>query len=74
MYAVLRNYFQEEFEIELAEESNVSDALNHLEKMNPKASQILNHSLPAIDDEMSNRFAKLKSGQMLCILPPVSGG
>ena len=52
MFAVLKSYFQEEFEIQLDSGSNILDVLEHLDKLNPKASHILLHSLVAVDEEM----------------------
>jgi len=73
-FAALKSYFKDEFEIQLEKGASILDAMQHLEKLNPKASHILSHSLVAIDDEMAEKATQLQDGQLVCILPPVSGG
>jgi molybdopterin converting factor small subunit len=73
-FAVLKSYFQDEFEIQIEDESNILDVLEHLDKLNPKASHVLSHSLIAIDERMVDKSTKLQEGNLVCILPPVSGG
>ncbi|MBP7280860.1 MAG: MoaD/ThiS family protein [Leptospiraceae bacterium] len=73
-FAVLKNYLQEEFEIQLETGSNVLDVIEHLDKLNPKANHILSHSLVAVGEEMVDKTTKLREGDLVCILPPVSGG
>jgi len=73
-FAVLKNYFQDEVEIQLDSGANILDAIECLDKLNPKANHILSHSLFALDEEMVEKTARLKEGDLLCILPPVSGG
>lgn len=73
-FAVLKNYFQEEIELQVDPGSNILDILERLDKLNPKANHVLSHSLFALDEEMVDKTARLKEGDLLCILPPVSGG
>ncbi len=73
-FAVLKSYFQDEFEIQMDTGSNILDVLEKLNKLNPKAGHVLSHSLFAIDEEMVEKPTKLKEGDLVCILPPVSGG
>mgnify|MGYP000900465603 CR=1 FL=1 len=73
-FAVLKSYFEEEFEIQIENKSNIVDVMERLEKINPKAQHVLSHSLIAINDEMVDRSRTLNEGEIICILPPVSGG
>ncbi len=73
-FAVLKSYFQEEFDLELDYGSNIYDLMEKLELLNPKASHVISHSLVAMNDEMVDKSIKLKGGELVCILPPVSGG
>ncbi len=73
-FAVLKSYFQDEFEIQLESGSSIIDVIEHLDKLNPKANHVLSHSLVALEDEMVTKSTKLREGQLVCILPPVSGG
>jgi len=73
-FAVLKNYFKEDFEINLEDHSSIADAIQHLERLNPNSVNILSHCLTAIEEEMADKFTKLKAGQILYLLPPVSGG
>ena len=72
-FAVLKSYFEEEFEIQLEDQSSIVDVMDRLEKLNPKANHVLTHSLIAIEDEMVDKSRKLNEGDLVCILPPVSG-
>ncbi len=73
-FAVLKSYFQDEFEIQIENGSNILDVIEHLDKLNPKAGHVLSHSLIAIEEEMVDKSTKLQEGNLVCILPPVSGG
>lgn len=59
-FAVLKSYFQEEFDLELDYGSNIYDLMEKLELLNPKASHVISHSLVAMNDEMVDKSIKLK--------------
>jgi MoaE-MoaD fusion protein len=61
-------------EVELEDGSSVRDVLAHYETRIPRLKQSLSSVALALNEEYSSLDAKLKSGDEIALLPPVSGG
>jgi molybdopterin converting factor subunit 1 len=60
--------------IELPEGSSVADLLAHCESQNPRLKEYLPSLAVAVNQRYASRDLKLKPGDEVALLPPVSGG
>ena len=61
-------------ELELPEQSRVSDALEAIGREHPSLRALWPHLAVAVDGELAPPDARLGPGAELALLPPVSGG
>ena len=61
-------------DIELAENSTVNDLVKLLSEKYPQIKDSLQNSMFAINEEYASTDKKLKEGDTVAIIPPVSGG
>ena len=73
VYAVLKDYFEPNFDIK-EKIYSVEDLKNKLEELKPSAAFVLNASRFAVNDEFVNLDFKIKDDDDISILPPASGG
>lgn len=73
VFAVLKDYFEPEFEIE-ANAGNINDLRQQLLALQPGAQNILSISRFAVNDEFIDNNFQLKESDTICIIPPSSGG
>jgi molybdopterin converting factor small subunit len=70
VYAVLKDYFEPNFQIK-EKLSSVEDLKKKLEEIKPSAAPVLNACRFAVNDEFD---FKIKEDDEISILPPASGG
>jgi molybdopterin converting factor subunit 1 len=58
----------------LPEGSNVDYVLKDLKKQYPQLAKMIDHSFVALNEEYALKHTLLKEGDILAIIPPVSGG
>jgi molybdopterin converting factor subunit 1 len=58
----------------LAQGSNVENVLNDLKKQHPEFAKLIDCSLVALNEEYALPGSILQEGDILAIIPPVSGG
>jgi len=63
-----------ETSIEMNSDSTVADALETVAARFPDVRELLKTCAVAVNQEYANPSAKLNDGDMLAIIPPVSGG
>jgi molybdopterin converting factor small subunit len=73
VYAVLKDYFEPNFQIK-EKLSSVEDLKKKLEEIKPSAAPVLNACRFAVNDEFVNLYFKIKEDDEISILPPASGG
>ena len=61
-------------DIELAENSTVNDLVKLLSEKYPQIKDSLQNSMFAVNEEYASTDQKLKEGDTVAIIPPVSGG
>ncbi|HXF04481.1 MAG TPA: molybdenum cofactor biosynthesis protein MoaE [Blastocatellia bacterium] len=64
----------EEDELILADEPSVKMAVERLAEKYPRLKEMLDRSLLAVNEEFATLTTRLREGDTLAILPPVSGG
>jgi molybdopterin converting factor small subunit len=74
VFAALKEYFSNEFEIEVQSNAKLADVFNELEIQNPKAKSILQICFAAVDEEYIEKDFPLKENLQLNLFPPASGG
>ena len=72
MYAVLKDYFEQSFDIDKV--FSVQELKKKLEEIKPSAAPVLNACRFAVNDEFVNLDFKIKEDDSISILPPASGG
>lgn len=71
---MLKDYFDETFEIKASEVTSISDLRNKLQFINPSAADVLNSCRFAVNEEFVQGNYQLKEEEHVYILPPSSGG
>ncbi|NPA54684.1 MAG: molybdopterin converting factor subunit 1 [Aquificae bacterium] len=61
-------------EIEIKESSTVEDLISVLKEKYPDISQNFDKVMIAVNEEYAEKEQKLKEGDIVAIIPPVSGG
>lgn len=61
-------------DIELTENSTVNDLVKLLSEKYPQIKDSLQNSMFAVNEEYASTDQKLKEGDTVAIIPPVSGG
>ena len=72
VYAVLKDYFEQSFDIDKV--SSVQELKKKLEDIKPSAAPVLNACRFAVNDEFVDLDFKIKEDDSISILPPASGG
>ena len=72
VYAVLKDYFEQSFDIDKV--SSVQELKKKLEEIKPSAAPVLSACRFAVNDEFVNLDFKIKEDDSISILPPASGG
>jgi molybdopterin synthase catalytic subunit len=65
---------REELDLELDDNSTVSDLIEHLRKDHPKLGNLLETLVVSVNLEYAHYDTVLKEGDEVALLPPVSGG
>ena len=65
---------KDELDLELEEDSSVSELLKILRKDHPKLGNLMETLVVSVNLEYANYERKLKEGDEVALLPPVSGG
>ena len=73
VYAVLKDYFEKEFEMDEPIQS-IMDLNATLIRRNPVAKKVLNISRYAVNDSFVDHDYQLNNNDIICIIPPSSGG
>jgi len=73
VFAVLKNYFNQEFEIK-GSVSTIEELKKELEALNPSAAKVLQACRFAVNDTFVQGEYKLKEDDKVVVLPPSSGG
>jgi len=60
--------------IEIKENSNLTDLINFLKEKHPEISQNLDNVMVAVNEEYVDKDYILKNGDVVALIPPVSGG
>ncbi len=74
VFAILKNFYDESFELNNAQILSVSDLKNELIKINPSAASLLNSCRFAVNEEFVSEDFQIKVNEQIYILPPSSGG
>ncbi len=61
-------------EIEITEETTIKELKEKLIEKYPEAEGIINKSMFAVNEEYVSDTYKLKEGDLVAVIPPVSGG
>lgn len=74
-FAIYREILgKDKLSINIESQSTVEDALEHLQKIYPKASAVINISMFAVNQQYIERTHVLIDHDELALIPPVSGG
>lgn len=71
---MLKDYFDETFEIKSSEVTSISELKNKLQCINPSAAGVLNSCRFAVNEEFVQGNYQLKEEEHIYIIPPSSGG
>ena len=74
VFAVLKEYFEEKFELKIPEKSSCRAILALLEKQQPKAKGLLGKCRVATEQEILDADYTFSSNVKIYIIPPSSGG
>ncbi len=74
VFASLRDYFDETFDLEVAEGLNISDILDIISIKSPMAIPVLRKCRVAINENFVAENYKIGEADHLFIIPPSSGG
>lgn len=74
VFAALKTYFINEFEMEISEKASVSKLTEKLLVLNPLAKPVMMRCRFAIDDRFVSPDYVLNHEERICIIPPSSGG
>ncbi|MBM9499916.1 MoaD/ThiS family protein [Leptospira sp. 201903071] len=73
-FGILKDHFQSDFVLNLESPVRVLDVVEEMRKKKPETSQILEVSLWAVQDKMVGADRIVTEGEIVLILPPLSGG
>jgi len=59
---------------ELQENSTVKDLIESIEKKYPEISENIKNIMVAVNEEYADKERKLEEGDVVALIPPVSGG
>jgi molybdopterin converting factor small subunit len=74
VYAMLKDYFNEEMIMDTVDIENASDLINKLAELNPNAANLLKRCRIAVEMKFVSGDYKLKTHDTIRIIPPSSGG
>ena len=74
VFAGLKNYFDNEFKLELESNYSIIQLMEKLHTMNPLSKSTLSICRFAVNDSFVSSDYILKNEERLCIIPPSSGG
>lgn len=74
VFAVLKDYFQSEFELDLPEGALTRDVLEKLVELNPRGEEALECCRLAVGEDLVDAGHPLTEGDQVSLLPPSSGG
>lgn len=74
VFAALKTYFGNEFNLEINEKASVSQLMEQLIVLNPVAGPVMLRCRFAIDDSFVSPDYILNHEERICIIPPSSGG
>lgn len=74
VFAILKDYFDEVFEIENTQAGSISELKNELIKVNESATSVLNSCRFAVNETFVPGDYQLKEDEHIYIIPPSSGG
>ncbi|PJZ56938.1 MoaD/ThiS family protein [Leptospira barantonii] len=73
-FGILKDHFQSDFILNLETPVRVLDVVEEMRKSKPATSGILDVSLWAVQDKMVGADRIVEEGEIVLILPPLSGG
>ncbi|MCG6166483.1 MoaD/ThiS family protein [Leptospira sp. FAT2] len=73
-FGILKDHFQSDFVLNLETPVRVLDVVEEMRKKKPATSGILDVSLWAVQDKMVGADRIVEEGEVVLILPPLSGG
>ncbi|RHX95071.1 hypothetical protein DLM76_07035 [Leptospira yasudae] len=73
-FGILKDHFQSDFILNLETPVRVLDVVEEMRKKKPATSGILDVSLWAVQDKMVGADRIVEEGEVVLILPPLSGG
>ncbi len=74
VFAVLKEYFNQETTIDAAGINTVADVVSRMSALNPAAEKVLSRCRVAVDMRFVSGDYKLKEDDVICFVPPSSGG
>jgi molybdopterin converting factor small subunit len=74
VFAMLKDYFNEEFTMDTTGIEDTSDLMRKLSELNPKAEAILKRCRVAVEMKFISNDYKLNIHDTISIIPPSSGG
>ena len=74
VFAGLKNYFSNEFNMELESSYSIHQLVEKLQVMSPLSKSTLSICRFAVNDSFVSTEYILKNEERLCIIPPSSGG
>ena len=74
VFAMLKDYFNEEMTLDAEGIGSVSDLMNKLSDLNPDAAAILKKCRMAVEMKFVSGDYKLNAHDTISIIPPSSGG
>lgn len=73
-FGILKDHFQSDFILSLETPVRVLDVVEEMRKTKPAIGPILDVSLWAVQDKMVGADRIVEEGEIVLILPPLSGG
>lgn len=73
-FAALRTYFENEFFVELDNSITVGALAEKLSAMNPLAKPVISRCRYAVNEDFVSPEYILNDEQIICLIPPSSGG
>jgi sulfur-carrier protein len=74
VFAVLKEYFEEKFEINISEQSSCMTILSLLGKLQPQATGLLSKCRVANEEAILDNNYTINNNDKIYIIPPSSGG
>jgi sulfur-carrier protein len=74
VFAVLKEYFEEKFEINISEQSSCMAILSLLGKLQPQATGLLSKCRVASEEAILDNNYTFNNNDKIYIIPPSSGG